>query len=180
LQTVKVRLFVAVLPPAPVIDSLQALPRPDLGQVRWTTPAQWHVTVRFLGEVGDPSEVIEAVAGAVGSVGATAVEAWLGPVTAWFPGHRVLQVPVVGLDDIAARVRTATSRWGAPDERPYSGHLTLGRTRGREAPPRGLDGAPVSIGFSVHGVAVVESAIDPAGARYRVVAALPFGGELTG
>jgi RNA 2',3'-cyclic 3'-phosphodiesterase len=174
---VMVRLFVAVLPPAPVIESLQSLPRPDDGSVRWTTPSQWHVTMRFLGEVGDPSEVVEAVTGAVGSVRATAVEAWLGPVTAWFPGHHVLQVPVAGLDDIAARVRAATSRWGAPDERPYSGHLTLARTCGREAPPRGLDGARVSVGFAVHGVAVMESARDPAGARYRVVAAVPVGGR---
>jgi 2'-5' RNA ligase len=171
-----VRLFVAVLPPAPVIESLLALPRPDVGSVRWTTPSQWHVTLRFLGEVGDSSEVVEAVTGAVGSVGATAVEARLGPVTAWFPGHHVLQVPVAGLDDIAARVRAATSRWGAADERPYSGHLTLGRTRGREAPPRGLDGAPISVSFPVRGVAVMESALDPTGARYRVVAVVPFGG----
>jgi 2'-5' RNA ligase len=177
-----VRLFVAVLPPAPVIDSLQALPRPDVRPVRWTTPSQWHVTVRFLGEVGDPSEVVEAVTGAVGSVGATAVEATLGPVTAWFPGHHVLQVPVAGLDDLAARVRAATSRWGAPDERPYSGHLTLGRTRGREAPPHGLDGAPISVGFAVHGVSVMESELDPTGARYRVVATVPLAGAdgLTG
>jgi RNA 2',3'-cyclic 3'-phosphodiesterase len=173
---VLVRLFVAVLPPAPVIEPLQALPRPDNGSVRWTTPSQWHVTVRFLGEVGHPSEVVEAVTGAVGSVGSTAVEAWLGPVTAWFPGHHVLQVPVAGLDDIAARVRAATGRWGAPDERPYSGHLTLARTRGREAPPRGLDGAPISVGFTVDAVTVMESALDPGGARYRVVAAVPFGG----
>jgi RNA 2',3'-cyclic 3'-phosphodiesterase len=174
---VKVRLFVATLPPAPVVESLRALPRPDVGSVRWTTPSQWHVTVRFLGDVGDPSEVVDAVTDAVGSVRPTVVEAWLGPVTAWFPGHRVLQVPVAGLDDIAARVRATTTRWGAPDERPYSGHLTLARTRGREAPPLGLDGAPVSVGFAVHGVAVMESALDPAGARYRVVAAVPFGGR---
>jgi RNA 2',3'-cyclic 3'-phosphodiesterase len=170
-----VRLFVAVLPPAPVIESLRALPRPHVAQVRWTTPSQWHVTVRFLDEVGDPSEVVEAVTGAVDAVGATEIEARLGPVTAWFPGHHVLQVPVAGLDDIAARVRGATGRWGVPDQRPYSGHLTLARTRGREAPPHGLDGAPISLGFPVHGVAVMESTLDPAGARYRVVAAVPFG-----
>jgi 2'-5' RNA ligase len=172
-----VRLFVAVLPSAAVIESLQALPRPDDGSVRWTTWSQWHVTVRFLGEVDDPSDVVGAVTGALGSIVATAVEAWLGPVTAWFPGHHVLQVPVAGLDDIAARVRAATSRWGTPDERPYSGHLTLARTRGSEAPPRGLDGAPVSVGFPVHGVAVMESALDQVGARYRVVAEVPFGGS---
>jgi 2'-5' RNA ligase len=46
-----VRLFVAVWPPNDVVDVLADLPRPDVAGVRWTTQGQWHVTLRFLGQV---------------------------------------------------------------------------------------------------------------------------------
>jgi 2'-5' RNA ligase len=169
-----VRLFVAVLPPAPVIRLLEAIPRPPLDQVRWTTPAQWHVTMRFLGEVDEPSDAVEAVCGTIGSVGTDSIEVRLGPATAWFPGRRVLQLPVAGLDDVAARIRAGTTRWAAPDEPPYVGHLTLARLHGGAAPPDALDRTPVSATFPAQGVVVMASERDPMGTRYEVVAEVPF------
>jgi RNA 2',3'-cyclic 3'-phosphodiesterase len=55
------RLFVAVWPPAEVLDRLEALPRVELAGCRWTIRAQWHVTLRFLGEA-DPDVAAEALA----------------------------------------------------------------------------------------------------------------------
>ena len=49
------RLFVAVWPPYEVVNSIAALERPPLPGLRWTTPDQWHVTMRFLGDVDDGS-----------------------------------------------------------------------------------------------------------------------------
>jgi 2'-5' RNA ligase len=52
------RLFVAIAPPAAVLDELDALAgplrtgRPDL---RWTNREAWHVTLAFLGEVEEPA-----------------------------------------------------------------------------------------------------------------------------
>ena len=51
------RLFVAVWPPVDVVERLSELPRPAVDGVRWTTPDQWHVTIRFLGEVADHTSV---------------------------------------------------------------------------------------------------------------------------
>ncbi len=48
------RLFVAVWPSAAVVDELRGLERPARPGVRWTTADQWHVTLRFLGEMEDP------------------------------------------------------------------------------------------------------------------------------
>ncbi len=54
-------MFVAVTPPAPVLDHLGAAvadvragcPAGLDGVLTWTLPAQWHLTVAFLGEVDD-------------------------------------------------------------------------------------------------------------------------------
>ena len=52
------RAFVAVVPPQPVLDTIEALvphdpDRRSARRMRWTRRAQWHVTVEFLGRVDD-------------------------------------------------------------------------------------------------------------------------------
>ncbi|MDP9386758.1 MAG: hypothetical protein M3Q48_02235, partial [Actinomycetota bacterium] len=89
------RLFVAVWPPADVVDGLAALPRPEVPGLRWTAPEQWHVTLRFLGEV-DLAAARRAFA-ATDITGAAVAE--LGPATGRF-GRRVLHVPVAGLEGL--------------------------------------------------------------------------------
>jgi 2'-5' RNA ligase len=59
-----VRLFVAVWPNEEVTARIAALDRPEVRGLRWTTPDQWHVTLRFLGQVEDPEPVVAALAGA--------------------------------------------------------------------------------------------------------------------
>ena len=164
------RLFVAVTPPDGVLSMLEGLPRPGVVGVRWTTRAQWHVTLRFLGRVDDGSvgEVVDALS----AVTVTApVVARLGPAVDRF-GHRVLQVPVEGLDALAIAVVDATASVGAPpDERPFRGHVTLarvGRGAGR-VDLRPLCGGPVAASWSVTSFELYASELHPHGARYRVV-----------
>jgi 2'-5' RNA ligase len=48
------RLFVAIAPPAGVLDALDARAAPlrtARGDLRWTSREAWHVTLAFLGEV---------------------------------------------------------------------------------------------------------------------------------
>ena len=50
------RLFVAITPTPAVLDELGAevaLLRSAWPHLRWTGPAAWHVTLAFLGEVGE-------------------------------------------------------------------------------------------------------------------------------
>jgi 2'-5' RNA ligase len=52
------RLFVAIAPPAGVLDELDALVGPlraARGDLRWTRRDAWHVTLAFLGQVGEPA-----------------------------------------------------------------------------------------------------------------------------
>ncbi|HZU79824.1 MAG TPA: RNA 2',3'-cyclic phosphodiesterase [Acidimicrobiales bacterium] len=157
------RLFAAVPVPDEVADLLAGLARPDTEGLRWTTREQWHVTLRFFGDQPDP-EPIRALLPTV----APGTVAALGPVTAWFPGRRVLQIPVTGLEALAADVRAATARWARPDEEPYRGHLTLARSRRRPG-PTALAGAAVAAAWPVDSVGLYRSTTAPTGARYERV-----------
>ena len=156
------RCFVAVLPPPEVSDVLARLDRPTAPGVRWTYPDQWHVTLRFLGEV-DPSEV----ATALGGLNSEAVVAAMGPATIVLGGHAVV-VPVSGLDGLAASVVTRTALVGEqPEDRPFVGHLTLARL-GAPA-PSGSVGIPLAAEFPVGEVCLGASHLLPDGAAYEVL-----------
>lgn len=162
----------AVWPPDDVLDRLAALPRPEVPGLRWTDRDQWHVTLRFLGPVPQMEPVVEALSGLPALGPATAV---LGPVVGRFD-QRILHVPVAGLDPVAAAVIDATAHLGRPpDERPFHGHLTLGRvTKRAKADLRPLEGRQIEARWAVHAVCVVESRLSPAGARYDVLDQIPL------
>jgi RNA 2',3'-cyclic 3'-phosphodiesterase len=160
------RLFIAVVPPDEVLDAVAALPRPETEGLRWTSRDQWHVTLRFLGQVDGVADVTAALAGA--ALGRC--EARLGPEIARF-GRRVLQIPATGLDDLAAAVVAATGDIGRPPEdRPFAAHLTLARARARRGVDlRALTGAGFDAAWWAEEVCLVESRLHPHGARYDVV-----------
>jgi len=166
-----VRLFVAVDPPPTALEVLRRLERPAVPGLRWSKPEQWHVTLRFLGELPAPEPVagaLAAVPAALMAEGVPAVHATLGPASAWFPGRRVLQVPVAGLDGLAAAVADATgSLVPAVDGPPFTGHVTLARVARRSPPgPPGLAGTPVSAHWPVEAISLVRSVVGGPGSRY--------------
>jgi len=162
------RLFVAVWPPAEVLDRLAVLARPEIRGLRWTDRRQWHVTLRFHGPVDEVAPVRAALAGveAAGEITAAA----LGPAVGCF-GRRILHVPVMGLDALAAAVIAATAHLGKPpDDRPFSGHVTLARVaKDARVDLRSLTGVPVEAEWEVGAVCLVESRLAPAAARYEVL-----------
>jgi len=176
-----VRLFVAVTPPVAVVEMLRAVRRPEVPGLRWTTADQWHVTLHFVGETTEPGAVADALCAvpeALRTEGVTALEAILGPASAWFPGRRVLQVPVAGLEALAGAVTRALGRSAEPGsaEPGYAGHLTLARTRGRAKGPARLAGVPLAARWPVGQVELVSSVPGPGGSRYRTEAAVDLGG----
>lgn len=138
------------------------MPRPGAPGLRWTSPDQWHVTLRFLGNA-DPDEAAAAMSG----FSFPSVVAHLGPTSAIL-GCQVIMVPVSGLDDLAASVRARTTDVGTtPEERPFVGHLTLARSKGPV--PTGSAGTPVSASFPVREVCLVSSRTHPEGAQYEAL-----------
>jgi RNA 2',3'-cyclic 3'-phosphodiesterase len=177
---VVVRLFVAVSLPPEVTTLVGDLPRPDLASLRWTTEDQWHITLRFLGEVEAPAAVADAlkeVPETMRKEGIDDVEATLGAVTAWFRGRRILHVPVAGLDALAQAVAGATASWGegSGEDPPFSGHLTLARVRRNGTGPANLAGTPISAEWTVREIALMSSTLGPGGSRYGLVAKVPLG-----
>jgi 2'-5' RNA ligase len=167
-----VRLFVAVWPPESVLELLLGLDRPDVKGTRWTSEPQWHVTLRFLGEVEDPGPVTDALRAVPANLrvaGGAEVRAALGPTTAWFPGRQVLQVPVTGLDALAKEVEAVTSAWGEPDDRRFSGHLTLARASRRQAGPASLAGVSLAATWRVRAFELVSSVLGGGGSRYETL-----------
>ena len=163
------RLFVAVWPPEEVVEELMSLRRKDQRGVRFVRPENWHVTLRFLGDCR-----ADDVAAALDGVALAATRATLGPAVDVLD-ERVLMVPVDGLDAIAAAVIERTRDIGdPPPKRRFLGHLTIARVKPRVAMPTTL-GASVHAEFDVDEIALVQSRLDPAGARYEIMCTWPVG-----
>jgi 2'-5' RNA ligase len=159
------RLFVGVVPPERVLDALDRLDRPERVGVRWTRRDQWHVTLRFLGEVAEPDPVAAALSAAPLAV----CEARLGP-EAEVLGRHVICLPVAGLDGLAAAVVEATAGFGQPpDDRRFRGHLTLARARRTSGLLR-----PFEDRFTVTDVRLIRSHQGSDGVRYEDLHVVPL------
>jgi 2'-5' RNA ligase len=170
-----VRLFVAVWPPEPVVEAIRRLPRPPLIGARWTREEQWHVTLRFLGELADPRAAAEALARVPAMEDRVVAEA--GPAVACL-GRRVLCVPVAGLESLASAVIKATAKVGRrPERRAFVGHVTLARSpRGgwRTGDVAGVEGVPFRARWEVEELTLVASIPEGGAHRYESVARQPL------
>lgn len=159
------RLFVAVWPPEDVLDALAAVDRPAVRSVRWTARDQWHITLRFLGEVDAPPDDLLAPLAGLPPAPVT-----IGPATERLSG-RVLIVAVHGLDELARAVADPV------ETRPFRGHVTLARARGRgNKIPSSLAGVPIAGAWTVTSVSLVRSHLGGGPARYEDIRIVNLGG----
>ena len=135
------RLFVALVPPDAVVADLAAACAPFRArhaELRWASADSWHVTLAFLGEVGEGTlpalgERLERAAHRHPSLSLSFAGAGAFPA----PGRaRVLWTGIHGehraLEGLARSVAAGARRAGAPppDEgRRFRPHLTLARCR---------------------------------------------------
>lgn len=193
------RVFVALCLPETIIrwlaDRQQALKAHHL-PIQWVRPENIHLTLQFLGEI--PEEQADAVCRAVGQAAAL-----IPPFTlaargvGVFPGvrrPRVLWCGLSGQTQVLADLRQAVGLGlldlGFPaEDRPFTGHLTLGRfkddrrhqTPTSQAMPEVLiqimqqyaDAATNP--FPVDDVAVFKSDLKPGGPVYTVISRLGLG-----
>ena len=128
------RLFVALDPPDEVKDALDRLCE-GLPGIRWSDPSQFHLTLRFIGEVeqGTFYEIGEALANVSHAPFELALKG-LGQ----FPPRGAPHTLWVGIDDPAGalatlrrRIERALGEVGLePERRKFTPHVTLGRFRG--------------------------------------------------
>lgn len=171
-------MFAAAWPPKPILESLAALERPQRPGLRWTPWSQWHVTLRFFGEIDVEEGVVAGQRVAEAAKLAAPVLAELGPAVSAL-GRGVIQVPVAGLEPLASALVARSAEIGQPPgPRPFVGHITLARHRGKERLD-GLLGEAVSGRWWVDEIALVASVSSgrPGVANtYEVVATFPLGG----
>ncbi|WP_207484811.1 RNA 2',3'-cyclic phosphodiesterase [Arenibaculum pallidiluteum] len=131
-----IRLFVALELPEPVRARLAGLGGGVPG-ARWTEPENLHLTVRFIGEVGE--DVLAEIDLALAAVRAPGFDLMLDGVGQFGQGRkaRVLWAGVERSDALVhlnQKVESALVRAGlAPEERRFSPHVTLARLK--DAPP---------------------------------------------
>jgi 2'-5' RNA ligase len=165
------RLFVAVWLPPVLTRQLRALDRPPRPGLRWTTEDQWHVTVRFLGQVASERGLLDRLSSVAS--GSRPLTATLGSRAAAL-GHRVWVLPVHGLDGLAGEVEEATAELVPLTSRHrFRGHLTLARAR-RPGSLTGLPTAEIGGTWTVDALTLVASHLHPDGARYEVIERWPL------
>ncbi len=190
------RLFVAIeLPPEcrRELGLAQERLRAALGSaVRWAEPESIHLTLKFLGTL--PPQRLSSVQGAIGEAceGQQPFRLNLHGLGT-FPSlsaPRVLWVGIYGavdaLADLHHRIERALARRGLPPERRrFSPHLTLGRVQEglpaaemRRVGPAVLDAAtPAPAEIPVDAVSLMQSRLQPGGARYTRLGAWPLRGS---
>jgi RNA 2',3'-cyclic 3'-phosphodiesterase len=128
------RLFFAVdIPPTPALAAIvEPLERWPMA-VRQVPAAQWHLTVRFLGDT-EPERVPELCAAAEGiAAGISPFALPLGGVGTFSMRGR-WSVVWIGVEVHHDELETAAVAFGfLPDQRPFRPHLTIGRFK--SAPP---------------------------------------------
>ena len=161
-----------------VLEMLRARPNGD--RVRWVSPDNLHVTLRFLGDVKASvlPDLVSAVADELRSQPAFACQ--LKEVRT-FPNAKRPRVIAIALDaeghltELAAAVERGAVRLGFPPEsRGFRAHLTLGRLCGHAYPSMhddfDLSGCPVP----VDGVVLFQSVLTPEGAVYTEIERIPL------
>ena len=178
-----VRTFVALLIPGAWRDYLAQVER-DLSAaasgLSWVRPENLHVTLRFLGDLGESGAARAAESVRRAAASASAFRAALGGLGT-FPSAKRPRVIWVGLAEgaagavsLARSVNDALTRDGfGPPEKPFRPHLTLARVRERA---RGLEAMleralpPPPEGDWLDQVTLMKSDLHPAGARYTALA----------
>ncbi len=183
-----VRTFVACSLPVAVVRGLHGYQRKlrerldgSRASVKWTTPASFHVTLRFLGEVevGVVPAIGDALSRAVESV--HPFEVVMSGVGC-FPNEsraRVIWAGVRGreLTELYERVQEALESVGYPREtRPFHGHVTLGRLRRPADLSQALERTELyePAVFEVAEVVLYKSTLTPNGAVYEALRRAPL------
>ena len=189
------RLFIAIAVPPEVRKEIgraqgQLQRHSPPGVIRWTRPEQFHVTLKFLGDV--PAESVPALEKSAAEVCAKFSPLKMSAHGAgFFPNERRPRVIWAGASDEAGqtpelfRQLDEALRWLSPAEKPerFSGHITLGRFKpGRHGSLENLMKRAALLRAQHFGdwraaeVELVRSELNSVGAMHTAMAAFPLAG----
>jgi RNA 2',3'-cyclic 3'-phosphodiesterase len=186
-----IRAFIAIELDRQIIDNIsRAIDdlKPRIPAIRWLAKTNLHLTVKFLGDVegAQIDSICAALRDALRLFPRCTINAkGLGV----FPDLRRPKILWVGLTgnelaELAAKVESALVPLGfAPEKRSYTPHLTIGRWRQFDRPPRTLEQdlefwRGFQFGACVVGqIILFQSVLKPAGATYYQLATVQLGTE---
>ncbi|XYD08649.1 RNA 2',3'-cyclic phosphodiesterase [Methylobacterium sp. NMS12] len=176
------RLFTGLAVPAEIAEALKVY-QGGLPGARWIEPSDFHVTLRFLGDVEATvaDDVVEALSEMRARPALTVTLGGLGIFGGDRP--RALYAPVVpeaGLIDLQAEQERLVRRAGVePERRKFTPHVTLARLR-RDATPEAtamyLSQAPVftPLTYTLDRVTLFSARDSTGGGPYVAEAEFPF------
>jgi 2'-5' RNA ligase len=180
------RLFIGIALPPQIssrISTFTASLPPLPAALRWTPPAQWHITLQFLGAANESQYA--AVNQRLSQIASPPVPISIHGAD-FFHRAGIFYLAVAVSPELLAlhqQIAAAMHQCGFPSEdRPYSPHITLARARNRPSSAAftplqtALRTAPApSFGaFIAHEFLLYESFTAPAGSRYEVRARFPL------
>ncbi|MGQ0792857.1 MAG: RNA 2',3'-cyclic phosphodiesterase [Deltaproteobacteria bacterium] len=178
------RIFIAALAPSELkcaIAEYVGEIKPLWKGIKWEHPDKIHLTLKFLGEVGQPAldGVIKLVGD--GAAGEKPFEMETGSLSG-FPELDRPRVVFLGLSANSAllgfhkRLERGLSQLGFPkEERRFKPHLTLGRAAGAKRPAGNIP-TPPRIKFQIERIAVMKSKLCPHGSIYTLISGFALGG----
>jgi 2'-5' RNA ligase len=176
------RLFTGLAVPPAIADAL-TLYQGGLPGARWIDPDDFHVTLRFIGDIdaSTADDVVEALSAMRARPALTVTLAGLGLFGGDRPRALYASVsPDAALTDLQAEQERLVRRAGVePERRKFTPHVTLARLR-RDATPEGaamyLSQAPVfaPLAFAVDRVTLFSARESTGGGPYVAEAAFPF------
>jgi RNA 2',3'-cyclic 3'-phosphodiesterase len=193
-STEKLRLFIAIQIPEPVRDEIirvqqELQPLVPHSVARWTRPDQFHLTLRFLGDV--PVAGLEKLKKSVGAVCRNVRPLSLrAEGVGFFPNPRSPRVIWVGINDgegqlvdLQKQIETVAGQFSSePGEKNFTGHVTLGRLKNpRPADTRELVARAQSFEKRLFGdwpaleIEIIRSELSPAGARHTSLGVIRLG-----
>jgi 2'-5' RNA ligase len=186
-----IRAFLAIDLPAslrPVLSWAQEELKKSGADIKWVPVGNIHITLKFFGnitdvQVDDISEAVTAMAAGQPPFTLTVTDAGAFPSP---KNPRVVWLGVGGELDVARefhrRLEIAFASLGfAPEDRPFSPHLTLGRVKspaGRAELTQGLVNLPPPEAppFQVGEIVLFRSNLTPRGAAYLPLKVITLGG----
>ena len=185
-----IRAFVAIRL-SPQVDEAIAAFQSDLRRlddhISWTAPANFHLTLRFLGNRVAPELVASIIEGLRPIKAATAPFTVHARGAGGFPSLNRPRVIWIGLDgrqlgEVAMQVEEISVKCGLePENRRFTPHLTIARVRNpsRNASMREALEAAAEREFgssSIASMTLYRSHLSPSGAKYEALATLRFEG----
>lgn len=171
------RCFIGLPVPDGIADQLLRAARPlrrdsQLPVSRWSHPADYHITLAFLGQIAPERlpDLLDAMAESSASISPFALTI---DQLAGFPGNRPVVLAAIphahtGLALLQRRLVDALDNRGLRlEDRRFHAHLSLARLRGH---PRGLTLPPLEpVHLPVHDIALYSSDPGLQGPRYSVL-----------